>query len=619
MSQRLRSGAVDMAIIPFMAILFIALAAVPARAFPQSAESLQQDAQDSFDLMDYEMGLRLANRALQKDPKLLALRLRQAEILWKLGRRDVAWMALERMRTDDAVKAAWTGWEAPAMAAFWRWQEGKTGEAEILARDAAYRAVELLRIVFPNSKPLWPVAYAPGLREADLFPEKRLRSLYPPNAGLPAYLLGFITETRDGWREDCERLYLQALRMSYEARDCVLRIAAGRARTGDAKGAEEVLLWACDEAGAHPDFYLMAAAVASAAGNRAQAEEWLASAVELKPIVPGWLRARAIAEIEAGRSKEGMAILKRALAISPDDLRTRALGEDAEKGRSPAPGDFNAELQAAAGALLRGLDPRWTYRPSGKPEEIATAINRRFLALLGEGQTDDAARYLEAYLAIDPNHPSLQYNLAQLHHLAGRTARALPRAWEAAALKPDYRDALDALASLYLETEDFESAILVYADALILSPEDPTSWYNSACARFAAGDRAAAETELLRAVELDRGKVAKPDRRKPAKAGDTTHSVSVEVEPIRYRALVLLGAIRMDRGERERALEVLDEAVRLQPDSPEAYLEVGRVRLALGENEAAKAAFEKYLARGGTPALVEAARKHAARISGSRP
>ncbi len=619
MRRRSIKGAVGLNKYPIITILFIALIVVPSTAFPQAAESLVRDAQDSFDLMDYEMGLRLANRAIQKDPKQLSLRLRQAEILWKLGRREVAWMTLERMRTDDAVVAAWTGWEAPALAAFWRWQEGKAGESEILARDAAYRAVELLRIVFPNSKTLWPVAYAPGLREAEPFIEKRLQSLFPPNAGLPAYLLGFITETRDGWREECEWFYTQALRMSYPARDCVLRIAAGRSRSGDAKGALNALFWACDEGGAHPDFYLMAAAVASAEGNRAQAEEWLASAVELKPIVPGWLRARAVAELEAGRRKEARAILEQAVAIAPDDLRTRALFEDAEQGRVPGPGDFNAELQAAAGALLRELLPRWTYRPSGEPEEIAAAINRRFLAFLGEGQTDDAARYLEAYLEIDPNHPSLQYNLAQLHHLAGRTGRALPRAWTAAALKPDYRDALDALASLYLEAKDFERAILVYTDALILSPEDPTSWYNSACARFTAGDRAAAEAELLRALELDRRRAANPNRRKPAKAGGTTHDVTVEVQSIGYRALVLLGSIRLERGERGRALEALDEAVTMQPDSPEAYLELGRVRLVMGEAEAAKAAFEKYLTRGGTQAMIDAARKSAARISGSRP
>ncbi|MCX6559252.1 MAG: tetratricopeptide repeat protein [Candidatus Aminicenantes bacterium] len=560
--------------------------------------------------MDYEMGLRLANRALERNPELHDLRLRQAAVLWKLGRREVAWMALERVLKDEKAKPSDDFvWQASALAAIWRYQEGKSAEAEAFARTAEAAAAVKLR---PDrgAKPLWAPAFAPGLREIAPQRESQARSLFPPNAGLPSYLLGLISEARSGWTRDTEAYYLRAMGLSYEARDCILRIAAGRMRSGNAAGAIEAALGACDAGGAYPDFYLLAAAAAESAGDRRAAEEYLGIAVELKPFIPSWLRAQAIVESGAGHKAAAAAILNRVLRLAPDDFRARELLEGVSRERYFPADELGRELSAAWAALQRGLEPRWRFEPRGKPADVAAFINNRFFGFLGEGLVDDAARYLEAYLEIDAGSPSLQYNLAQLHHTRDRLAPALPRAWASAALKPDYRDALDALASLYFDLGDFERSLTTYAEALAFSPEDPTAWFNSACARLASGDRVGAEAELLRAVELDRERpAAATERRTSDKAAGLAYEVDVQADSIGYRALVLLGSIRFDRGERERAAESLEEAVRRRPGSPDAYLELGKVRQAMGDDAAAKAAFDRFLALGGSASKVEAARK----------
>jgi tetratricopeptide (TPR) repeat protein len=595
-------------IICIIALSFFFSPAAPASA--QTTTALVRDAMDSFDLMDYEMGLRLANRALEKEPNLNDLRLRQAAVLWKLGRREVAWLALERvLKAEKAKPSDDFVWQAPALAALWRYQEGKTAEAAALAGKAAAAAAARLR---PDrgAKRLWAPSFAPGLREIEGTKEDNVRFLFPPNAGLASYLLGVMSEARSGWTKEAEGFYIAALNLSYDARDCILRIGSGRLRSGRAADAVEVALWACDEGGACPDFYLIAAVAAESAGDRKAAEDYLGLAVDLKPYVPSWLRAQAVVEAQAGHKTEAAAILNRVLRLAPDDFRAREILDGVQSNRPFPAGELGRELMAASAGLLRGLEPRWQYAPRGKPADVAAFINNRFFALLGEGLVDDAARYLEAYLEIDAGSPSLQYNLAQLHHLQDRLAPALPRAWASAALKPDYRDALDALASLYYDLGDFGRALTTYAEALTCSPEDPTAWFNTACARLAAGDRAGAEANLLRAVELDRERPAEPERRPAAKpAAGLAYEMDVKVDPIGYRALVLLGSIRLERGERERAAEALQEAVRRRPESPEAYLELGRVRKAMGEEAAAQAAFDRYRALGGSAAKVEAARK----------
>jgi tetratricopeptide (TPR) repeat protein len=611
-------------------------------AAPFSAQTfaeLVRNAHDCFDTMDFETGLRLANRALESDPRLWTLRLRQAVVLKKLGRDQVAWMILAK-----AIEAAGKEPGSPesfgpqALAALWKYQDGQFEESRLLAREAARKAEASLH-PGRGAKPDWPPAFAPGLTVTTGDGEANARRrIFPPNAGLAAYLLGVHAERESGWGREAEECFLAAQRLSYDARDCAIRIALGRMSSGDYRGAVRAALAACDEGGLHPDLCMALAAAHSAAGARREAGDFLSLAVDLEPYQPARLRALAAAEEAEGRRAEAVSILERALRLNPVDMTSRDYLERLEGGRGLPAGAFSEAVRAALDELRRDLEPRWTYSLWRTQAAVAAYVNNRFSRYLSEGLVDDAAGLLGAFLRLDSSSPTLLYNLALLESSRGRPDKALPLAWQAAARKPDYGNALDEAGRLLLILGDFDRSVLLYEEALALEPGDPTAWYNLACARFAGGDGAGAEADLTRAMELDRAGAAagsgdrdvaqrsgqslrsgafgrmRPSPRpsaaseKPSeeKVEGVAHALTVGVDSIRCRALTLLASIRLERGESQAALVAAEEAVRIEPDSPDAYLELGRIRLALGQAAAAEAAFAKYLALGGSPAKAQA-------------
>lgn len=620
---------------------FVALVVLVVTVPAQTTAELIRNAHDCFDTMDFETGLRLANRALEDNPDLWTLRLRQAVVLKKLGRDEVAWMALNKA-VDAARKepGSMESFGPPALAALWKYQEGRFEESGALAREAARRAEDRLRPA-RGGKPDWPPVFAPGLSgPASTDEAASRRRLFPPNAGLAAYLLGLHAERESGWGRKAEECFLAAQRLSYDARDCAVRVALGRISAGDHRGAIRAAVAACDEAGLHPDLCLALAAAHDAAGARSEADNFLSLAVDLEPFRPTRLRALAAAEEARGRRAEAVLILERALRLNPADMTSRDYLERLEGGRGLPTGSYSESIRAALAELRLDLEPRWSYSLWRTQEAVAAFINERFARYLSEGLVDDAAGLLGAFLRLDSSSPTLLYNLALLESSRGRPDKALPLAWGAAARKPDYGNALDEAGRLLLVLGDFDRSVLLYEDSLALRPDDPTAWYNLACARFAGGDGPGAEADLMRAMDLDRaGAGADSDDRdaaqrsgqplrtgafgrmrpsprsaaseKPAeeKVEGVAHALTVGVDSIRCRALTLLASIRLERGETQAALAAAEEAVRIEPDSPDAYLELGRIRLALGQAAAAEAAFAKYLALGGSPAKAQAVRR----------
>jgi tetratricopeptide (TPR) repeat protein len=557
--------------------------------------------------MDYEMGLKLADRALERDPDQTQLRIRQAAVLWKLDRREVAWMAMDRVLKAEAEKSAVDrDWEAPTLAAFWRYLEGKPAEAEVLAKSAKALIDKRLRPDL-GAKWNWPEAFAPGLREIEPGEKTRIKSQFPLNAGLPSYILGCLQEARSGMDAEAAESFRKAMNLSYEARDCILRIGFGRLKSGNFDGAIAIALTACDAGGPYPDFYFLAAAAAEAKGDRRAAFDYLEIAVELKPFVSSWLKALAVAGAENGQKARAEALLRRVLKLDPDDYLVRDQLDGLE--RALMTSEFSGALAAAVAGLQRDLAPRWRYPLNSNPSDIAAIINNRFLRFLQEGQVYDAARYLDAFLDIEASSPALHYNLAQLDRSLGRSYQTVYQSWTAVALRPDYPDGLDALARSYFDLGDFERAILCYREALRISPDDPTACFNLGCALQASGDLPEAEAMLGRAIELDEADTTARRQGGNATSGVLAHEVDVKVDPISYRALLLLGGILEARGDAAGAAGMLEKAVRLKPEGLEAYLALGKACLALGEAARAKSAFEKYLALGGSPSKVEAANK----------
>ncbi|HCF56797.1 MAG TPA: hypothetical protein DFS52_02215 [Myxococcales bacterium] len=152
---------------------------------------------------------------------------------------------------------------------------------------------------------------------------------------------------------------------------------------------------------------------------------------------------------------------------------------------------------------------------------------------------------------------------------------------KAIALDPDSAHAHDNLATVYAEKRMYREALAEYLTALRLEPDNPTGHYNLACFLATHGlDMAVAEYQ--EAIELE------PDYPDAHLNLGLTYADLGQVEPAMKElqlAISLnprdalprqeLAELCMDEGDYRSAIAQLKEVVRLEPDTFEAYLDLG--------------------------------------------
>ena len=97
------------------------------------------------------------------------------------------------------------------------------------------------------------------------------------------------------------------------------------------------------------------------------------------------------------------------------------------------------------------------------------------LALWQDGRTEDAARMLEAAIALAPNHSGLLAELGCLHHATGRHSEALRALNASLALDPQQPQAWLVLANLHRQNGNAELAERAFRAALSLEPGSPNA------------------------------------------------------------------------------------------------------------------------------------------------
>ena len=149
----------------------------------------------------------------------------------------------------------------------------------------------------------------------------------------------------------------------------------------------------------------------------------------------------------------------------------------------------------------------------------------------------DAASYFKKALAINPQEPSLNYNLARALSAYGRHLEALQfheksvklasenaQAWvnygislaslgrtqdainmfnNALALNPAYEEALANLGECFRQLQDFQNARLAFAKAIESGGQLPLSWVGGARVEFALGEAHQAIAKYLQCLERD--------------------------------------------------------------------------------------------------------------------
>jgi Flp pilus assembly protein TadD len=288
--------------------------------------------------------------------------------------------------------------------------------------------------------------------------------------------------------------------------------------------------------------------------------------------------ARRLEEVEA-RGMTGSAA-----PGDPETLeRLRALGYLGAAGLQrepprdlPDPKDRLAERQA----LLEAED----LKKNGKPEQAVQAfeailarqprslfaLSRLGLTWLERGDYARAVAPLQAAVSIDPERVDNVVNLALALTHAGRGAEAMARWRQALQLQPRRAESHWNLGLLLARDGRAREAIDPFRQAAELEPRNARYLADLGWAESVTGDRTAALTHLQSASRLD--------------------------SPEAFRYPATLGLLLLRQGETEPALPWLRHARKGESAYAEARLELARLEVRAGNDEAALRALQEALA-----------------------
>lgn len=298
------------------------------------------------------------------------------------------------------------------------------------------------------------------------------------------------------------------------------------------------------------------------------------------------LRAAA-AHLDAGRYAEAVAVLKPFVEKNPGDVAGQfnlalsqfLAGNDEaaiagfRKVLELQPGLFEAQINLGQALVKAGrfaeAEAPLAAAAAAKPDD-ARALYLQARALLGQERLRDALPLLARTAELEPANQDRLLELAETYQRAGmkREARA---AWERVADVPAARERL---ALLLLDEGEYGAAI---AHLELLMKQQPTTAVAYALA-----------TAYLRDQQ-------------PAKSIPLAQTI-VRQEPENLDARLFLGRLLRDQKQYGPAAEQFQAAVKLQPQSLEAWNELTAALVLLQQHDAALHALEQVRARGGESA-----------------
>ena len=265
-------------------------------------------------------------------------------------------------------------------------------------------------------------------------------------------------------------------------------------------------------------------------------------------------------------------------------------------------GNAQADKGNTAGAL-RAFDEARTLDPQSVPVRLALAT-----VLLRTGETARAAGLLDETVKLAPN-DSAAWNLrASMEHVSGQRSAALADYAKAITLDPNNIDALVAQAGLLLDLGRWEDADLVLANLQQRAPKEPRAAYLRAVSASHKNDSDAVRTALANVVAM-LDPVPKELLSRHGQLlllGGLSHhglgnmerasqylAIYVRLNPKQPGPSKLLASIYLDRGETERAQDLLEPLRLLAPNDPQLLSLLAAASMAQKRYNQAAAFLEK--------------------------
>jgi len=247
------------------------------------------------------------------------------------------------------------------------------------------------------------------------------------------------------------------------------------------------------------------------------------------------------------------------------------------------------------------------YEAAAKEFEQATALEPNnaeahfedAVCLLALGRNDDARAQFEQVEKLKGSSRYVTYYLGRLDLLANDYPSAIKRL-NAVAATPPFPDTYFHLGVAYVSSGDTEKGIAWLEKAVKLTPTDYRAHYRLARAYSSAGrEQDAAHEYALYNQYLNQHKSTETDARACSEAlrtqsADAAHDVCQHMfDPNDPEKLTLLGQLYGEAGQFPQALDPLNQAVKLDPDSYEAWHDLGLTYFRLEKYADARGPLEK--------------------------
>jgi tetratricopeptide (TPR) repeat protein len=219
-------------------------------------------------------------------------------------------------------------------------------------------------------------------------------------------------------------------------------------------------------------------------------------------------------------------------------------------------------------------------------------------ALAGAGEFAKAEQAYKKALEIDPNSPDGELGLAHSLAKQDRLADAASHFQKAAELNQNYRDDLLELAALYESAKQPDDAIAIYQQF----PDNPGARERLGELLLASGHPADAIPHFEAAIaksptEANRAALAEAylKNQQPDKALPVVDQI-LAADPENFEIRMLHGRIIRDQRKFPDASQEFARAIKLKPESPEAWSEYASVLVMAEDYPAALAALDRIAA-----------------------
>ena len=222
---------------------------------------------------------------------------------------------------------------------------------------------------------------------------------------------------------------------------------------------------------------------------------------------------------------------------------------------------------------------------------------------------DEATAVFNKVLEIFPDHIHAMASLANISFIKGDYSEAVRRYKEVLIREPNHVSSILTLGGIYEGSGKLDEAAVIYAHGTEVDPGNVEMWMNLGWVRFLQGKHEEALATLRRAqeiapsapellvavgdVELALGQVEE------ARA---SYEKGLRISPRLAGGYYGLGLIEIKQGDAGRAVQLMSQAVSLNPERVEWREDLARALARAGRFADAAGELEKYLASGRAPA-----------------